>query len=139
MKCKQCGINEVEGKQVYCSDRCRKAFARTRPPAHRTYEAKVGHVCPDKSKTDKQVGQRAKDAKTLQLLGTGEGVVNFGKSDCQCKHCQSNRANNGRLVINHGPYKPVGQLADHEVNRVSLPGDPDYVGVATKERVEVNQ
>lgn len=64
----------------------------------------------------------------------GEGVsikptpANFGQPDCECRHCANNRNNGSRLVINHGPYKPVSELKDNEVNRVSLPGDVDYRG-----------
>lgn len=56
-------------------------------------------------------------------------IPDYGQADCQCKHCKQNRTNGGKHTINHGPYKTASQLADNEVNRVSLPGDPDYVGV----------
>ena len=55
-------------------------------------------------------------------------IENFGQPDCQCKHCQQNRAQGSRHVINHGPYKTEQQLEDRELNRVALPGDADYTG-----------
>lgn len=61
-------------------------------------------------------------------------IPNYGQPDCQCMHCQTKRANNSRNVINHGPYKPASQLGEHEINRVALPGDPDYKGVANGKR-----
>ncbi len=55
--------------------------------------------------------------------------TNYGQSDCECMHCQSKRINNSKNIINHGPYKTQYELDEHEINRVSLPGDPDYNGV----------
>jgi hypothetical protein len=52
--------------------------------------------------------------------------ANFGQPDCQCRHCKNNRSSGSHKVINHGPYKPAGQLSKNEVNRVSWPGDVDY-------------
>lgn len=54
---------------------------------------------------------------------------NFGQPDCQCKHCQQNRHSKNQLNINHGSYKRYDQLAPNGVNRQTLPGDVDYVGV----------
>ena len=48
--------------------------------------------------------------------------------DCNCLHCQTNRANGSRHSINHGPWKSAGELAANEINRVPLPGDVDYAG-----------
>lgn len=56
-------------------------------------------------------------------------IPNYGQADCQCKHCQSNRANGSRHTINHGDYKPAALLGATELNRAALPGDPDYAGV----------
>ncbi len=66
---------------------------------------------------------------------TPEGIKhqvpsNYGQLDCQCMHCQQNRRSDHRLVLNHGAYKPAGQLGRNEWNRVSLPGDVDYDGAA---------
>ena len=58
---------------------------------------------------------------------------NFGQSDCQCMHCQQNRGQGYKFTINHGTYKPDYQLSKNEVNRVSLPGDPDYTGVSQED------
>jgi hypothetical protein len=54
-------------------------------------------------------------------------IINYGQPDCECKHCQNHRANKGsKLTLNHGKYKTAKELADNEINRVSLPGDADY-------------
>ena len=53
---------------------------------------------------------------------------NFGQPDCECRHCQNNRQSGDHKLINHGPHKLIGELKDHELNRVSLPGDVDYAG-----------
>jgi len=61
-----------------------------------------------------------------------EVPANYGQSDCACQHCQNVRAvgKDPAVRLNHGPYKRVDELADDRINRVSLPGDVDYVGVA---------
>lgn len=117
-QCKQCD-NEVMGKQVYCSDKCRKA-------ASRTTRTDKSDICPDKPNSDNQVGQVADSPNIAKVRGTGQGIPNFGQSDCQCKHCQNNRAGGSKLTLNHGKYKTADELGEHEGNRVSLPGDPDY-------------
>lgn len=76
---------------------------------------------------------RAASDRLVAALG-GPAIIpnipNYGQPDCQCMHCQQNRANGNKSIINHGPYKPYQALAKNEANRVSLPGDPDYAGVA---------
>jgi len=52
--------------------------------------------------------------------------ANYGQPDCECRHCQNNRRQNNRLLINHGPYKTAAELKSNEVNRQSMPGDADY-------------
>ena len=56
--------------------------------------------------------------------------ANFGASDCECKMCMSNRLSAKPHIINHGAWKRCESLATNELNRVFLPGDVDYVGVA---------
>lgn len=53
-------------------------------------------------------------------------IENFGQPGCQCKHCQQNRNQGSRHIINHGPYKKEAELKGRELNRVALPGDPDF-------------
>ena len=59
--------------------------------------------------------------------------ANYGQPDCECRHCQNNRKQNNRLLINHGPYKTAVQLKSNEVNRQAMPGDADYEGVMRHE------
>jgi hypothetical protein len=54
-------------------------------------------------------------------------IPNFGQPDCECHHCRNNRKSGSKKVLNHGPYKTAGELAENELNRVALPGDVDYV------------
>lgn len=70
--------------------------------------------------------------------------ANFGQPDCECQHCGGplpkdiperdqavcERTLNRKHVLNHGAWKTVAELGDQELNRVSLPGDVDYKGVA---------
>lgn len=105
MKCKQCN-KEYEAKRrtsKYCSAQCRKLAFQS--------DAKVS-VLPERQATEAQ------------------GVIpNFGQPDCQCKHCQQNRAQGSRHIINHGSYKKEHQLEDRELNRIALPGDADFTGI----------
>lgn len=57
-------------------------------------------------------------------------IPNYGLPDCTCQHCQQNRRASNKLIINHGQLKTIDQLGHNEVNRVSLPGDRDYIGVS---------
>lgn len=87
-----------------------------------------------------EVGQKSDkiptDAEMDSLCASGEITyikakpVNFGQPDCECKHCQYNRTYGNRFTLNHGKWKRVSELGKLELNRVSLPGDVDYVGVA---------
>jgi hypothetical protein len=56
--------------------------------------------------------------------------ANFGQPDCECMHCRAVKSNGLKVRLNHGPNKTASQLDLNELNRVALPGDPDYVGVA---------
>lgn len=58
-------------------------------------------------------------------------IANYGEADCECMYCKSNRANGGKHIINHGPYKPFHLLGRDEFNRVTLPGDIDFQGVSS--------
>lgn len=66
-----------------------------------------------------------------------EVPANYGQPDCQCRHCQQTKVSRerGQLIINHGPRKSATELGDNEANRVSLPGDVDYEGVAVATRM----
>ncbi len=69
--------------------------------------------------------QRQEDEEYLTAL-----PANFGEPDCQCTHCKNNRTHTQQLDINHGAWKPADRLGKNEINRVTLPGDIDYEGVA---------
>ena len=104
MKCLICST-ETGSKRKTCSDRCRQRLSRS-PFLSRTVT--------DETVTDETV--------TLP--------DSYGSPDCACQHCRINRANGNKHVINHGPNKPASRLAANELNRVPLPDDMDYDGVA---------
>ena len=56
-----------------------------------------------------------------------EVPANYGLEGCACRHCAQDK---GRHTLNHGAYKTAQELADGEMNRVSLPGDVDCKGKA---------
>ncbi len=115
--CKNCGIlfETKDPRRKHCSSKCKQAAYRNKRNAPTV--TKPGSVTVDSPKIAK-------------IRGTGEGVPNYGQPDCECRHCQQQRTvASSKRTLNHGPYKTADQLAEHEGNRVSLPGDADYTGV----------
>ena len=100
-KCIQCNslFESKRSTAKYCSDKCRKLAFQS--------DAKVS---------------------VPELSVPTVLPANFGLENCECRHCKQNRHNKSKHVLNHGAYKPAGQLAANELNRVSLPGDVDYTG-----------
>ena len=102
-KCTVCG-KECVGE--CCSGACRaKKSRQDRAHAHaegRTVEAHAAQTLPD----------------------------NYGLPDCECQQCQTNRVNGNKHMINHSDCKMRSEMASEELNRVTLPGDVDYLGVA---------
>lgn len=124
-KCVICGKDSGKGKT--CSSKCRKVLSRQSvtkdcdKPSVTVKRTKAGvTVYPEPVKADIKFGK-------LSLL-----PANFGQTDCQCKHCRAVKVNGSKHTLNHGAYKTVSQLADNELNRVSLPGDIDYAGLCSK-------
>jgi hypothetical protein len=83
-------------------------------------------VCVTDSVTDSDLGV------TDNRLAVTDNIPDFGGENCQCQHCRQNRAGGNKLTINHGPHKSAAELQPGEVNRASLPGDPDYIPVRGK-------
>jgi len=76
--------------------------------------------------------------KVLPEVGITDRVLpkNYGLPNCECVHCQQNRRMGGKFVLNHGRYMTDDELVEkfretgqRWINRVSLPGDVDYVGI----------
>ena len=113
--CEQCG-NEYAAKRStskYCSTLCRKLAFQNKDE-----NAKVGTLKTEEDRT---------------LIMTPEGPrlevpANYGLNNCECWHCAVNKRRGNKHVLNHGTYKDAAQLADNELNRLSLPGDVDYEG-----------
>ena len=114
MKCLNCD-NQAVGRSKYCGDSCKVLWNRKQKSVNR----KQGI-------TEQEFTEEVSKIYDVPI----KLPANFGQLDCECMHCQQSRANNSKLVLNHGPVKSFEQLADNEVNRVSLPGDIDYKGVA---------
>ncbi|KKN19410.1 hypothetical protein LCGC14_0946210 [marine sediment metagenome] len=113
-KCEICGKDSGKGRT--CGSTCRSKLARSVAKATVT-DATVISATP----VDATVDDGLKGAKVLP--------DNYGLEDCQCRHCQNNRAKGNKHVLNHGKWKPIEELGANELNRVSLPGDVDYTGV----------
>ena len=129
MKCLHCGTEtESTGKRPkkYCSDKCRMAYKRT------------NEQITNEQITNEQPKKRTEETNTLET-NTLEEVANehnvpdnYGQPDCECRHCANAAKSKSGNVLNHGAYKPAGQLGYKEINRVSLPGDADYDGVCLR-------
>lgn len=150
MKCNQCG-SEYESKRStskYCSAKCRKlAFSGTvrnaksengkvSVPQLQSYISENGGEASFKV-TNGVVKDLHISESIPKIQNTPEfSIPNFGEPDCECKHCQANRVSGNKLVLEHD-WKSAEQLFElgkktgkPVINRVPLPGDVDYVGVA---------
>ena len=130
MKCIICNNETGSDKKRTCSDAHRakasrmrnKTDVQTQAHAHAVYERDI-------LRTRTDLGAHA-DERTVTPEGPKLKVpANYSLEDCECKHCDWNRKTGGKHALNHGEYKDCSQLADNEVNRVSLPGDVDYDGL----------
>ncbi len=83
-------------------------------------------------KCDSPVTKTSRDAiierpiMTIERAAALNGIPNYGRANCECQHCQQNRRQGSKHILNHGPYKDITRLGPNEFNRVSLPGDTDY-------------
>ncbi|KKL47717.1 hypothetical protein LCGC14_2332710, partial [marine sediment metagenome] len=92
---------------------------------------KAGKYCSGACRAKQSRKAHAHAGKAHEVKRTVEAhakPVNYGEPDCECKMCETNRANGNKHVINHGQYKRAKQLTSKELNRVTLPGDVDYEG-----------
>ena len=119
-KCKWCGKG-LTGRKQHCGDKCRMRLVR--------YQAAVTKV----GAQPEQINPNTQPEQTkANKPEQSEQPANFGQPDCDCKHCQQHRATKGsKLTLNHGAHKTANELGEHEINRVSLPGDVDYIGAGS--------
>lgn len=150
MKClNECG-KEVVSKGTkpakYCSDACRKAYKRSeskrtqQTDTEQTDKIKIvsnpGKLLPIEqspytSSQPEQINQNEPNKLDKIIISSIFGKpTNFGQPNCECKQCESNRNTGNRHTLNHGAWKSFKELASGELNRVALPGDVDYAGVA---------
>ena len=128
MKCLNC-VKEATGRSKYCSDKCKVSYNRNKKRNSVTETESVTDVYKSGADSlsthhERFVAGGGKDNCLARL------PANFGQPDCECKHCQYNRTYGNKFTLNHGVWKSVSELGKQEFNRVSLPGDIDYVGVA---------
>jgi hypothetical protein len=123
MKCKQCGN---ESKTKYCSGKCRSAAYRARTSARPKTEAHA-HETSAHAKNERTESPELSAAHTAN----NNLPLNFGLDNCQCKHCQQCRTNNLNVTLWHGKQAVVIGSGLIPLNRVSLPGDIDYIGVCS--------
>jgi hypothetical protein len=142
MNCLQCNkaIEQVDGKRAkkYCSQTCKQAFYRKNKDSAILAQKQGLENAPESATIDDNV---TVDNVTPHIVTsnrnntisdkfplTHKGAA--GNDDCVCMHCQQNMRSSNKLIINHGQPKTIDQLGHNEVNRVSLPGDRDYIGVS---------
>lgn len=120
MKCLNCD-KEISKKATYCSDKCRMAYKRklSKIANHLTRPISPPMIQPEQNVRP--------NTQPEQKINPADTIPNYGQENCECMHCKSKRTNKSKNIINHGPFKPAKELETDEINRVSLPGDPDYV------------
>lgn len=139
-KCEQCS-KDYESKRStskYCSSLCRKLAFHNKDAKPRNAKDENANSGTLRQPSELEVVEDFATAGTMTPEGLKlEVPANYGTPDCACKHCQTERSKaGGRRLINHGAYKDRNQLADKEVNRVSLPGDVDYDGVCNEPKYD---
>ncbi len=135
VKCKNlCGKDLAGRQKEFCSDKCRMQHKRQAEGERDAPQPE--RTIPNRSNLNK-VEQKSDTVinYTTTVFTQSDPchefhIANFGESDCACKMCETNRLSSSKHIINHGAWKPLGKLGKTELNRVSLPGDVDYKGVA---------
>ena len=117
MECLNCG-KEFEAKrstQRYCSRDCQ-----------------LKGIAQGNNNIAQEIIAQENVAQEAEQIAQGK-PLNYGQPDCQCKHCGQVRTNKSNAIINHGEYMTAPELVanGYTHNRVTLPGDVDYVGVCT--------
>ncbi len=124
MECRnKCG-NESVGRSKYCGDACKVAYNRNK-----------------KSVTSKSVTSGLRDyveSESNAYISPFSSAVAPTQHEVQCESNNGGRSRKHR--INLGPWKSMDELRRQEIdlgmvehNRVSLPGDSEYVGCVTEE------
>ena len=128
MVCRHCGkeLEQKEGKKerLYCGDACRMAHKRTKGKSEQPKSEQIKNEQPNPNRRD-----NLQATEVQYIVERAKTIPGFGGPNCECMHCRAIKSNGLNLTINHGPYKPAGELVENEVNRVAMPGDPDYIGV----------
>ena len=124
--CEQCGV-EYEAKTSrgrFCSHLCRSRFGKG--------AQRVG-AQPSGAQTNVTVWLDSFAESPAGVTASPEtvSIPHFGEEDCGCLHCVQNRSSKRPKILNHG-YKTFMELGENEIDRVGLPGDPDYVGCMEK-------
>jgi len=134
MACLNCGKEVIQAgnrPKLYCGDSCRMSHKRSESANKNVPESPIlDELCPTRTIVPSIRTAYPNKILNEQPIRTGALPENYGQPDCQCRHCQNNIKNNLGLTINHG--KRVNQTNPKHVNRVSLPGDIDYIGVGHK-------
>lgn len=115
--CRWCN-EDLTGKQVYCSDRCRMAWNREQEATRTEPEPQSEQIAkPNTVESEQNQPEQPKRTASYQdYIDNRQDYAGRAKPD----------------KLNWGPYLPAEDLDQLGViaNRVPIPGDWDYVGVA---------
>ncbi len=134
--CKQCGVT-VNGKAVFCSDKCRMRFNRTNktsqidPRSSKPNKVAVQHP-PKRTESQPEQPTRTKPGMPYDCMIPGcDGKVDSQQFYCQ-NHLEARARRTAPDKLNWGTHMTPDELhkAGLKGNRVPIPGDWDYVGVA---------
>jgi hypothetical protein len=80
-------------------------------------------------------GNKILERQSIEVFNSLVKPENYGLDNCQCKHCQACITNKSTARLNHGEYMTAAELEQngYDFNRVTLPGDIDYVGVCNQQ------
>ena len=121
MDCKRTECdNQVTGKALFCSSRCRKAHSRL-----------TVTNCDIASVTSKCDTPTVTQPEHTPFIGIKDECSDIHMSPESNELQYATRANVD--ILNYGPWMDADQLKSSQCkhNRVPIPGDYDYAGVAT--------
>ena len=118
-ECKVCG-KEISDRATTCGTACRVKLSRQ----------SVTSVTDQSVTTPGNETPNVTPAGSVTPLDMADLVEDLAGDNCQCGHCSQSRNNGHNRKLNHGDWLSAEQLevSDYDGNRVSIPGDVDYVG-----------
>jgi len=147
-KCKWCQADLSNPRAKFCSDKCRMNYKRHGVQPEQPEQADPNKTAQPEQNPPEQTtrtgidpNNRTQPEQPLDSQAVDSCCPGAEAGDCsagrdmdrllmlaECRHVK-NAEDRGKNEINLGDQMTKGELPSGVVNRVSLPGDPDYTGV----------